>query len=235
MSSPNACGCITLLLSAAKATGILEGLTPVRIKRAIEQSAKLVENVDILGQGHGLIQVQRAWDLLQVQTRIKEQLGGNGNKWIDVGFAVKIDSERFTRGIYLRQPQEANTANTFRVQVDPVFKEKTPADERMDFEARLTLRSSHPWVTCPEKMHVNSGGKTVNIFVDPRSLPVGKVHVAFVRAYDDATLAAPEFGQEAAVVFEVPIVVIRPEELPAGSASWSSGDLTFGDGERIRR
>ena len=58
MSSPNAAGCVALLVSAALANGIT--VTPVQMKRIVENSAKFVVGVDILGQGHGLIQVHLA-------------------------------------------------------------------------------------------------------------------------------------------------------------------------------
>lgn len=43
MSSPNACGCIALVLSAAKATGAKAG--PIRVRKAVEASAKFLPQV----------------------------------------------------------------------------------------------------------------------------------------------------------------------------------------------
>jgi tripeptidyl-peptidase II len=80
MSSPNATGCIALLLSACKANDIK--VSPASMKRIVENSAKLIDGVDRLGQGHGLIQVKEAWDLI---LKSKEQ------KWADVEFAIKVD------------------------------------------------------------------------------------------------------------------------------------------------
>lgn len=45
MSSPNACGCITLLLSAAKQSNI--AVTPIRIRKAVENSAKLLDDIEV--------------------------------------------------------------------------------------------------------------------------------------------------------------------------------------------
>ena len=63
MSSPNATGCIALLLSAAKAEGIK--VTPARLKRAIMNSAKVMDGLSCLQQGSGMIQVVKAWEYLK--------------------------------------------------------------------------------------------------------------------------------------------------------------------------
>jgi tripeptidyl-peptidase-2 len=117
MSSPNAAGCVTLLLSAYKQS--FPGaprLSAIRVKRTLEHSAAAVPGVDVLGQGHGLIQVQRAWALIcRTQSGPSPALPAAAVSPLDVEVAVRVDSQRFHRGIYLRQPMEANIANTFKV------------------------------------------------------------------------------------------------------------------------
>jgi tripeptidyl-peptidase-2 len=115
MAAPNATGCISLLLSAAKASAIPKHkLNPLVIRKIIENSALRLPNVEDLGQGAGLIQVKKAWDTIVAQF-IPEQANNNSNSWVDVSFDVKVHSSRFSRGIYLRQPIESNSANTFKV------------------------------------------------------------------------------------------------------------------------
>ena len=63
MSSPNATGCIALLLSAAKAEGI--STTPIRIKQALKNTAAFMNEFTCLQQGCGMIQVQKAWEYLK--------------------------------------------------------------------------------------------------------------------------------------------------------------------------
>ena len=64
MSSPNACGCISLLLSGVIANyvvkyGKADSLVNFAvIRRAIETSAKALPWVDPFGQGKGLVQVR---------------------------------------------------------------------------------------------------------------------------------------------------------------------------------
>jgi tripeptidyl-peptidase-2 len=55
MSSPNACGCIALLLSAMKAKQL--PYTPFSVRRALENTALKVESLDHFALGHGLVQV----------------------------------------------------------------------------------------------------------------------------------------------------------------------------------
>jgi tripeptidyl-peptidase-2 len=60
MSSPNATGCVALLLSACKANHI--SIQPNRIRRALEQTAKPMPGISALQQGWGMIQVTKAWE-----------------------------------------------------------------------------------------------------------------------------------------------------------------------------
>ena len=63
MSSPNATGCIALLLSAAKAEGIK--VTPSRLKQAVMNSATMMDGLSSLQQGWGMIQVDKAWEYIK--------------------------------------------------------------------------------------------------------------------------------------------------------------------------
>lgn len=59
MSSPNACGCVALLISGLKAQK--QEFSPFRIKTAVVNSAKSVNDPS----GVGFIQVDKAWEYLQ--------------------------------------------------------------------------------------------------------------------------------------------------------------------------
>ena len=63
MSSPNAAGCIALLLSAAKAEGI--NVTPARLKCALMNCAQGLNGLSCLQQGAGMINVQKTWEYLK--------------------------------------------------------------------------------------------------------------------------------------------------------------------------
>lgn len=62
MSSPHAAGCVALLLSACKAEGI--PISPSRVYRAIEATAKRLDDLSTLQQGWGMFQVDKAWEYL---------------------------------------------------------------------------------------------------------------------------------------------------------------------------
>lgn len=217
MSSPNATGCITLLLSAAKASAMT--VTPVAIRRAVENTAFFLTNVDVLGQGSGLIRVKDAWQLLQAEAT---------NPYKDIGFSIKSTHTSFTNGVYLRQPHESSTANTYSFNIDPEFPENIDQSVKYKFEMRLQLESSASWITVPKYVLMLQGGKSISIYVDPRSLPTG-LHVEFVSAYD----AAKPLMHGA--VFKIPITVIRPEIPDNNATNYDLKTMKFEPGERVRK
>ena len=222
MSSPNACGCIALLLSAAKQNGI--HVTPIRMRRAVEGGALFVDGVSPLGQGHGLIQVKKSWKLFREIKR--------SDDWLDIPYSVKINSERFTRGIYLRQNHETTIANTFAIQVDPIFHPTNhSAADKTRYEVRIRLvlggEGYEKWISIPERLHMNSGGKTFAVMIDSRNLPSG-LHHTMVKAYDEnSPIKCP--------IFEFPVTVIKPEVVTSSTNELVCKGLSLGPAERYRR
>lgn len=180
--------------------------------------AKILPNVHVLGQGYGLVQVNEAWEALKA---LQE------DPWADVPVSISINSERFSRGIYLRQPDEAATANTFSVTATPEFHESAGPDVKIQYEVRLRLESSEPWVKAPKHVLLLQSGKQFAVQVDPRRLTPG-LHVAFVRAYDESL--PPERGP----VFQVPVTVVKPELISPKTTTLELGDVQFNEGERRR-
>lgn len=232
MSSPNACGNIALLLSAAKQTklpcpSLLDnGNLPVRSERvssqrvrlAVENSSKILPNVDILGQNHGLVQTERAWEHL---------LTNKADPLIDIPLSVSVLSPRFSKGIYLKQPAEVNKISTHRVFVEPVFHEDSEVDLKICYEMKTSLLASVDWVKCPDFVHLLKGGKVFNVTVDPRVLDEG-VHVGFIRGFDDA-------NREKGPVFEVCVTVVRPFIVPNGTTKKELKPLELKPNERFRK
>jgi tripeptidyl-peptidase-2 len=208
MSAPNCTGCVALLLSAARAQLPEQERNnrqcmphPALMRRVLEGSAKLYPDVHVLGQGHGLVQVEAAWELLSDLVH---------SDFSDVSYSIYVNSERFSRGIYLRQLEESRAKNTFSVTATPVFPRHTPADRKHQFEQRLVLCASQPWIQCPAAVDMFTAGKTFSIVVDPCQLAVGEVHVGFVRAFLDGVMESP-------AVFEIPVTVVRPVALHSNS------------------
>ncbi len=155
MSSPNAAGCIALLLSAVINSGFPSDFRhPAYIRRVIENSAKKISHVDNLGQGHGLLQVQSAWQriLSDVQTESLSQNSlSNPIAAIDnrksivlhkllrqVFFNVSLRHGGMQcRGIYLRQADDCKMANTWSVSITPQWHHTSSVDDKVSFEVPL--------------------------------------------------------------------------------------------------
>ena len=225
MSSPNACGCMALLLGAAAQhfhpAAPQTALSPARLRMAIENTAKFqsVDQVDRLGQHFGLLQVEAAWEHI---------VSGMDDKSIDIPLKISVNSQRFKRGIYLRQASEMKAAETFQVTVSPLFHEDATADTKIAYQTRVHVRSSATWVTCPEYLLIAQAGKMMRVTVDPTKLTPGRHYVEFVRGYDESNVSKGP-------VFEVPITVIVPEEIPPFMQQYRMGVLTLPVTERLRK
>jgi len=70
MASPQAAGAAALLLSAAKQTE--HGHKPAQLRKALISSARFIPGYGAYEQGHGLIRVGAAWDLLRGDLKTEE-------------------------------------------------------------------------------------------------------------------------------------------------------------------
>jgi tripeptidyl-peptidase-2 len=199
MSSPHACGCVALLLSACKAEGI--PISPTRIQRAIENTCKVMPNLSCLQQGWGMIQVDKALEYLQTHKDLVTE---------DVRFEVLLDGRAGNpRGIYIRQAEEASVRQSFGIRVNPKFQrqggtslqDKTQKT-KIDFEMQFCLESTADWVSTPDHFMLMNNGRVFKIYVDPTKLQPG-LHTAKILGRD---AEHPERG----VMFSVPITVIKP-------------------------
>ncbi len=193
MSSPNACGNIALLLSGLKSNGI--PYSPYSVRRAIQNTARVIKNADVFAQGPGLVQIDHAFDYL-------EQSAGTPGELLK--FEVTLPGMETRRGIYLREETETLRSRRVGVRIRPVFSPESSPAEQIDFQIRLVLESSHEWVRCGKQLLLTSGAEFLPIQIDPQGLPPG-VHVAQIQAYD-AT------HTERGAVFRIPITVIRTQQ-----------------------
>lgn len=197
MSSPHACGCIALLLSACKAEGI--SVSPSRIRRALVNTTTFLPNLTRLQQGAGMVQVQKAFEHLKANRDCNSE---------DVHYEVFLDGRPGNpRGVYLRQPKEVVTRQVFSVRVNPQFRRADGADDsdqksKIGFEMKFKVESTAKWVQAPAHLMIMNNGRSFKITVRAVSLPHG-VHTAEVRGYD---AEHPERG----VQWSVPITVIKP-------------------------
>ncbi len=212
MASPNACGAIALLLSGLKDKRI--AYSPARIARALKNTAELIESKERFAQGSGLIQVDKAFQYLIEHAR-------------DLGEDVRIKVTAVggkDRGIYLREPTETSAPSMHQIHMEPVFHEKVPAKKRIDFEMRLSLRSTAPWASVGSNLYLAGSGQSFEVKVDPTGLEPG-AHYAEIQAVDSAN---PSRGP----IAKVPITVLRAMQAETSSVSET---LSFKPGQIERR
>lgn len=194
MASPNACGNIALMLSAAKREKL--PYNPASIRKAIQATAKTVPDADKFAQGAGLLQVVAAYEHLKANaTQLTQQ----------TRFKINVTSRDGGRGIYLREPFETNEPSNHLVYVGPDFPESTTNAEKIAFEARVRLQATADWVTVGPFLLLTSKPGRFEVKVDPTGLEPG-VHTAEVQAFDETNL-------DAGAVFTVPVTVVIPHAL----------------------
>jgi tripeptidyl-peptidase-2 len=197
MASPHACGCVALLLSACKAEGI--PISPSRIQRAIENTAKSMPNLSTLQQGWGMVQVTQAFEHLKTTKDYATE---------DVHFEVYVENlPGNPRGVYLRQPEESAAKRSFSIWANPKFRRVKTIDadaqrSRIDFEMQFDLTSTASWLSVPKHFMLMNNGRSFKISVDPLKLPPG-VHTARVCGSD---AEHPERG----VMWSCPVTVVKP-------------------------
>ncbi|XP_077987332.1 tripeptidyl-peptidase 2-like [Glandiceps talaboti] len=188
MSSPNACGGIALVLSGLKANNI--PYTPYSIRRCIENTALKVESVEVFAQGHGLIQVDKAFEHYMQYANVPER---------NVQFKVSCDGGH--RGIYLREKLHLRKAAECNVTVEPIYPENTDPHEKIGFNLHLSLVSNVAWLTVPSHLNLMNSSRSFSVKVDPSGLSEGS-HFTEVRGYD---VTCPQRGP----IFRVPVTVIK--------------------------
>jgi tripeptidyl-peptidase-2 len=198
MASPNACGSITLLLSALKQTHT--PYSPATVRLAVENTAKEVEDSDYTAVGHGLIQVASSYDyhmrhsaVLNPKVRISATVPNRGNG----------------RGILLRDADHfAFPEIEELISVEPHFSEDTSSDEKINFDARYEIRSTLPGiVTVPNYFQLPNGGRSFKVHIRlPELTPeTERTGIYFTGEIQGVNLAHPELGP----AFVVPVTIIR--------------------------
>lgn len=148
-----------------KARGIPS--SPFSIKRALEQTAHFLDGVEVFAQGHGLIQVERAFDHLVTYHNQQER---------DVRFHVTVSNPggQTLKGIYMRDVP-LTKSKEYNVTVDPRFlnDEERDAASKIQFNIQLSLACSAPWVQIPKFLDLMYMSRGFSIKVDPTGLAYG--------------------------------------------------------------
>lgn len=204
MASPNACGCIALLLSGMKQEGI--PITSARVYKAVQSTTKnTLDELDI-----GLIQVEDAWRYI-VENKDRPDA--------DFEFQVKVTpagksagGNNDKRGVYLREKAETHRLNQYTVTVKPTIKDTEP-ERAYALQLKAALLTSAPWIVAPEFLHFGGNGRSFEIHVDPTKLTTG-LHSGSVKGYDSE--------KPGHLLFEVPVVVTKPEVPTAATIRYNT-------------
>lgn len=153
-----------LLLSGLKAKGI--PYSPFSVKRALEQTAVLLDEVEVFAQGHGLIQVDRAFDHLVAYHNQVER---------DVRFHITVSNSGPTmKGIYMRDISTSKPKE-FAITVEPFFLnyEAREAESKIKFNLELALACNASWVNIPKHFDLMYMARGFSVKVDPTGLATG--------------------------------------------------------------
>ncbi|XP_017836992.1 tripeptidyl-peptidase 2 [Drosophila busckii] len=194
MAAPHVAGAVALLISGLKQQGI--AYSPYSIKRAISVTATKLGYVDPFAQGHGLLNVEKAFDHLLEHRQATDNM---------LRYSVRVGANQ-AKGIHLREGVQQKFVD-YNVHIEPVYfndKEAEPKD-KCNFNVRLNLVPSQPWVQCGAFLDLCYGTRSIVVRIDPTSLQPG-VHSAVVRAYDTSNV-------QKGVLFEIPVTVVQPHVL----------------------
>ena len=198
MSSPNACGCISLILSALKGVGAVYDAYSVRL--AVENTALKWEKMhDPTALGHGLIQVASAYDFHMKHAEVLKKR---------VRYQALVQSRSNARGLYLRNENDFFAPELEEIIfVEPKFAEGATSEEKIQSDTKFKIQVSFPGVKAPEFFQVPHGGRSFKIQVTPPTLPTvssadGTYWVGEIAGID---MAHPELGP----LWRIPITIIR--------------------------
>lgn len=199
MASPQAAGCVALLLSAARAEGL--PASPERVRRALRLGARRLEQHDWIEQGHGVIRVLPSLEAL----RSLAALGDHETVWeVQASNPFGDGAGIYERDLVSLQPFERV------VRVAPVFPEDAPHAEQAEFRRSFRLRSEADWVSVPEAVYTSAQGRSFAVTIDPSELGPG-LHSTRVLLWD------ADRSEQVGAELIVPVTVVVPWETGADS------------------
>ncbi|KAF2360373.1 Peptidase S8A tripeptidyl peptidase II arthropoda [Trinorchestia longiramus] len=197
MSSPHAAGCAALLLSGLRQSGLC--YTPYSVRRAIQNTALRLD-IEPFVQGHGLMQVEKAFEyLLENSTKDQASMAPEDR----MRFVIECGG-RGQKGIYLRN-WLGNKSVDFNVTVEPIQFDEARGDdtEKRRLNLDLVLLCDASWVHHPECLQMSYTSRSLVIRVQPMGLERGRVYFTSVRAYVAGTV-------NRGPLFEIPVTVVMP-------------------------
>lgn len=208
MSSPNACGCTSLIISGCKQAKVPFSI--FHLKRAIENTAKVVDNVEPWAQGQGLIQVDSAFKWLQKNGQEKER-----EALFDV-YVSQGGGARKGQGIYIREAYQTSEEQSFSCEVRVEFEKRVDAAAKIGYTCDAAMVCNEPWVSCPKhhELQNNGGGRIIPfaVKVDPTKLPEEGCFYTEIQGFD---LSQPDKGP----IFRIPVTVLKSHAVASSGGS----------------
>lgn len=150
MASPNACGCISLLVSGCKAQSI--PYSPYLIKNAVISSGlDIGDELNV-----PFIQVADAWEYLQSLPNVFMHF-----------YAAEVNGNR---GLRLAAQDKKQYSCTITPRV---FKSKTLVGTGLDLDVQVVLECKAAWVAVPKYLLLNNSPRSFSVIVDPSKLVPG--------------------------------------------------------------
>ncbi|XP_034831010.1 tripeptidyl-peptidase 2 [Maniola hyperantus] len=206
MAAPHVAGAVAVLISGLKAKEL--PYSPYSLKRALENSALYLEHVEPWAQGCGLLNVEKAFDILTNFHSQPER---------DVTFNLKCGS-RNAKGVFLRPKLDDVTPKDIGITVEPQFLENHLDEEnkgviprQIAYGQRLALTCAAPWVSHPAHVDMMNAPRPLAVRVNIAALPPGP-HFASINAYDVSCV-------EKGPVFRIPITVLQPQPLAMSTSA----------------
>ncbi len=192
MASPQTTGGLALILSGAVQSNL--PMDRVSVTQAVYQSAKKIEGLKLVEQGHGLMDVPRAFSLLKNST--------DGAVEYDLSVSSPTSPDSKGKGIYTRS--RVLPSNPFTVTVTPVLS-SVPAGI---FLKTFRLQASAPWIRTVPNFWIHSGPRAFQVELDPAVLSTPGVHSEQIEAIDEAT------GK---LAFLIPVTVVSATSFNDGN------------------
>ncbi|KAI6221845.1 Tripeptidyl-peptidase 2 [Aphelenchoides fujianensis] len=196
MAAPNCTGNVACLFSALKQNSI--PISPFRTRMALENSAVMPQSDQYtkLDIGRGLIQIDRAFELLKSAQSVPETLHAIEVQVADAGGQPV---EFSTYGVYLRERYQLEEPTDFLVQLHTVFQNAL----KTEFERKIKLKCDARWISHTEFLLLTHDSTSFQVRVDPTHLAEGKLHCTEVLGYDVENEAIGP-------LFRVPVTVVLP-------------------------
>ncbi|XP_017768276.1 PREDICTED: tripeptidyl-peptidase 2 [Nicrophorus vespilloides] len=207
MAAPHVAGAVALLISGMKQR--LLKYSPYNIKRALENGATYLNEVERFAQGSGLLNVEKSFDLLLNHFDALER---------DVRFQICCGPDN-AKGIYIRNKNQKKK-HEISVSVEPFFLDSMDVTPQMkiNFNLKLALVCKASYVQHPKHLDLSNLSRVFSVQIDTAGLD--QLSSTVIEAYDVNCVAKGP-------VFKILVTVIVPKEIDAPQYSLVENNVYF--------